>query len=87
VLLEGDAGAGDYLLAARPRAIPPRVALGATAPNVLGHLTHHVQLQRPEELWVVLCEVQLRRLVELLLGIADEERPALASRDPSVLCD
>lgn len=87
MLLVGDAGAGDCLLAARPRAIPPRVALGATAPNVLGHLGYHVQLQRPEELWMVSGEVQLRRLVELLLGVADEERPALASRDPSVLCD
>ena len=32
-------------------------------------------------------EVQLRRLIELLLRIANEERPALAAGDPSVLCD
>jgi hypothetical protein len=47
-------------------------ALGATAPNVLGHLRHRLQLQRPEELRMVSSEVQLRRLIELLLGIADE---------------
>jgi hypothetical protein len=52
--------------------IPPPVALGATAPNVLGHLIHQFQPQRPEELWMVSREVQLGRLIELLLGVADE---------------
>jgi DNA-binding SARP family transcriptional activator len=32
-------------------------------------------------------EVQLRRLIELLLGVADEQRPALAAGDSSMLCD
>ena len=36
--------------------------------TLLGHLRHHIQLQRPQELWVVMCEVLLRRLEELLLG-------------------
>jgi hypothetical protein len=35
-------------------------------------LRHYLQPQRPEELRVVSREVQLRRLIELLLGIADE---------------
>jgi hypothetical protein len=36
---------------------------------------------------MVSSEVQLGRLIELLLGVADEERPALAARDSPMLCD
>ena len=49
----------------------------------LGHLLHHIQLQRPQELWVVMCEVLLCRVEELLLGIPCELRPALAVGDPA----
>jgi hypothetical protein len=54
------------------------------APDVLGHLHHHVSPQCPEELRMVMCEVTLSRFEELLLGIAREARPALAVGDPTV---
>jgi hypothetical protein len=54
------------------RPIRPRLALGATTPNVLGHLSYHLQPQRPEELRMVTREVQLCRLVELMLRVANE---------------
>jgi hypothetical protein len=53
-------------------------------PDVLGHLNHHVSLQCPKELRVMMCEVPLSRFEELLLGIAREARPALAVGDPTV---
>jgi hypothetical protein len=45
-------------------------------------LEHHFRLQCPQELWVVVCEVSLHRIEELLVRIARELRPALASSDP-----
>ena len=50
--------------------------------DVLGHLIDHVQLQRPEELRVMMGDVSLYRLEELLLRTSGELRPALAIRDP-----
>jgi hypothetical protein len=53
-------------------------------PDVLGHLVHHVQPKRPEELGVMMREVPLRRLEELLRGVPRELRPAFAVGDPPV---
>jgi hypothetical protein len=47
-------------------------------------LKHHFRLQRPQELWVVVCEVSLHRVEELLVRIARELRPALALSDPTL---
>ena len=52
--------------------------------SVLLALQHHVEPHRPEELWVMMCEVSLSRVEELLFGSASELRPALAIRDPTV---
>ena len=60
----------------------PGCPLGITAPNVLGHLHQHIQLQRPEELGVMMRDVLLSRLEQLLLGATCELRPALAVGDP-----
>jgi hypothetical protein len=51
---------------------------------VLGHLNHHVTPQCPEETRMMVSEVSLRRVEELLLGIACEARPALAICNSSV---
>ena len=51
-------------------------------PNVLGHLHQHIQLQCPEELGVMMCDVLLSGIEELFLGASSELRPALAVGDP-----
>lgn len=53
--------------------------------TLLGHLTHHISSKRPQELWMVMSEVRLRRLEELLPRVPCELRPALAVGDPAVL--
>ena len=59
--------------------------MGATyTSDVLGHLKHHVRLQCPEELGVVVCEMSLDRGKELFVGTACELRPALTVCDPTV---
>jgi hypothetical protein len=50
--------------------------------DVLGHLIHQVQLQRPKELGMMMSDVPLYRFEELFLRTACELRPALAFRDP-----
>jgi hypothetical protein len=63
---------------------PP--ASGVDCPRtLLGHLLHHVEPYRPEELWVMMSEVSLCRVEELLLRIALQTRPALAKGDSVVL--
>ena len=62
----------------------PPALMRLVPPDVLGHLMHRGQLQRPEELGVMMGEVSLSRIEQLLLGIASELRPALAESDPSV---
>jgi DNA-binding SARP family transcriptional activator len=62
---------------------PP--ASGVDCPRTfLGHLKHHVEPYRPQELRVMMSEVSLRRVEELLLGIANELRPTLAVGDPAM---
>ena len=61
-------------------ALPPGARRRLRAPDVLGHLVHHIQLQRPEELRMMVSEVLLHRIEQLLLGAAGELRPALADR-------
>jgi hypothetical protein len=53
-------------------------------PDLLGHLMHRVQLQCPEELGVMMCEVSLDRVEQLLLGSACKLRPAFADDNPPV---
>jgi hypothetical protein len=50
--------------------------------DVLGHLIHQVQLQRPKELGVMMSDVSLYRFEKLFLRTACELRPALAFGDP-----
>src|SRR5690242_19496287 len=76
--------AGGGLHTARLQVSCPRAPRASMPPDVLGHLHHHVQLQRPQELGVVMCDVPLDRVEELLLGPACKLRPALAVSDPSV---
>jgi hypothetical protein len=45
---------------------------------------HHIQLQRPEELWMMVCEMTLGRIEQLFLRISRELRPALAVGNPPV---
>ena len=54
---------------------------GVVCPRSLGHLRYHIQLQRPQELWVVMGEVPLGRGEELLPVAACELRPAFAVGD------
>ena len=68
-------------------ALPPGARGRLYAANSLGHLKHHLRLQCPEELGVVMCEVLLNRIEELLFGSARELRPALAVGDPLVPFD
>ena len=53
-------------------------------PDLLGHLMHRLQLQCPEELGVMMCEVSLDRVEQLLLGSACKLRPAFADDNPPV---
>ena len=53
-------------------------------PDVLGHLMHRLQLQRPQELRVMMSKMSLSHSEQLLLGVACELRPALAERGPAV---
>jgi hypothetical protein len=46
--------------------------------KLLGHLRYHVRLERPQEPWVMMCEVLFGRREELLPVAACELRPALA---------
>jgi hypothetical protein len=67
----------------RRSASPP--ASGVDCPRTfLGHLRHNVEPYRPQELRMVMSEVSLRRIEELVLGVALELRPALAVGDPAV---
>jgi hypothetical protein len=43
---------------------------------------HHIQLQRPEELWMMVREMTLGRIEQLFLRISRELRPALAIGNP-----
>jgi hypothetical protein len=64
----------------------PRAPASATyTSDILGHLKHHVRLQCPKELWVVMCEMALDRFKELFVGTACELRPALTLSDPPLL--
>jgi hypothetical protein len=45
---------------------------------------HHIQLQRPEELRMMVREMTLGRIEQLFLRIASELRPALTVGDPPV---
>jgi hypothetical protein len=63
----------------------PRAPLGVNAANVLGHLHHHVQLERPHELRMVMSDMAFSRLEEVQSRIARELRPALAKGDLTVL--
>jgi hypothetical protein len=63
----------------------PRAPAGASyTSDILGHLKHHIRLQRPEELRMMVREMLLDRGKELLVGAACELRPALAPSDPSL---
>ena len=53
-------------------------------PDVLGHLMHRFQLQRPEELRMMMGEMSLSRGKQLLFGLSCELRPTFAEGDPSV---
>ena len=79
-LQERAPGAGGVCDTARPNQAPP----GACATDILGHLQHHLRLQRPQELRMVVCEVSLDRVEELRVGITSELRPALALGDPAL---
>jgi hypothetical protein len=61
---------------ARPQALLP--------PDSLGHLMYRLQLQRPQELRMVMSEVSLSRFEELLFGLARELRPTFAEGDPTM---
>src|SRR5205085_11623996 len=65
-------------------ALPPGARRRRCAPDILGHLKHHLRLHCPHELWMVVCEVSLHRIEELLIGLSCESRPALAVGDPPV---
>ena len=53
----------------RRSASPP--ASGVHCPRTfLGHLLHHIQPQRPQELRVMMREVLLGRVEEFLFGVA-----------------
>jgi hypothetical protein len=47
-------------------------------------MCHHLRLQRPEELGMVVCEMSLDRLEQFLIGATCELRPALALDDTSL---
>ena len=52
---------------------------GVVCPRqLLGHLRYHVELERPQELWVMMGEVLFGRCEELLPVAACELRPAFA---------
>jgi hypothetical protein len=50
-------------------------------------LEHHLRLKRPQELWVMVCEVPLDGIEELLVGITHELRPTLALGRPPPFAD
>ncbi len=55
-------GTGAGGVCNRPPSIgaSPRAPVGVVcATNILGHLKHHLRLKRPQELWMVVCEVPL----------------------------
>ncbi len=54
------------------------------ATDILGHLKHHLWLKRPQELWMVVCEVSFDRIEELCVRITRELRPALALGNPAL---
>ena len=63
---------------------PP--ASGVDCPRTfLGHLSHHVEPDCPQELRVVMGEVSLCRVEQLLFGVALQLRPTFAIGDPAVL--
>ena len=63
----------------------PRAPVGVVcATNILGHLKHHLRLKRPQELWMMVCEVPFDRVEELGVGITREVRPTLALGDPAL---
>jgi hypothetical protein len=41
-------------------------------PDVLSHLTHHPRPKRPQELWMVMCEMSLGRREKLMLVVTCE---------------
>jgi hypothetical protein len=45
---------------------------------------HHIQLQRPEELRMMMREMSLRRVEQRFVRVACELRPALAVGDPTM---
>ena len=65
-------------------ALPPGAPKVLLPPDVLGHLVHQLQPQRPEELRMVVREVALSSVEQFLMRIACELRPALAISDPPV---
>jgi hypothetical protein len=66
----------------------PRAPVGVVhATDILGHLKHHIRLKRPQELWMMVCEVPLDGVEELLIGSTNELRPALALGRPSPFAD
>jgi hypothetical protein len=57
--------------------------VGATyTSDILGHLKHHIRLQCPQELGMVVREMSLNRLKELFVGPTRELRPALTVGHP-----
>jgi hypothetical protein len=63
----------------------PRAPVGVNAANVLGHLHHHVKLERPHELGMVMSDMAFSRLEEIQSSVARELRPALAKGHLTVL--
>jgi hypothetical protein len=88
-VLRGAPRAGGCLRAARPKPVLcPRVPAGGPYTcYVLGHLKHHLRLQCPEELGVVMREMSLNRRKELIVGAACELRPALTVSYPTLALD
>lgn len=62
----------------------PPAPLGATSSDVLGHLHHHLRLQRPQEMGMVVREMLLNRVEQLLIGTTCELRPALTVGDAAL---
>jgi hypothetical protein len=54
------------------------VPSGVDASDILGHLHHHVELESPQELGMVVCNMALGRFEQVQARVACELRPALA---------
>jgi hypothetical protein len=63
------------------------VPSGVDAADILGHLHHHVELESPQELRMVVCDMALGRFEQLQARVACELRPALADGDLAMPVD